>query len=239
MSRALRARPHAGAAVLIAVALASASARADNEDALRAVDRGDCAEAGSAINDGMGRDDPQSYYLAGYLYAWTGCVKEDLPRAVRYLERAVELGSEDAAVLLGMMHGIGYGVPQDYRTAYRWFTRVRREPVATTLDVAAETAYGYARTVQQVAARRVVYPRSFEGRREGTLFVTMHTGTGVVEYASRGADGTANPDRLNRAAPFMAAIDRAFAEAFAMVPRTPGFPTEDYVFETPWKFVLR
>lgn len=224
--------------VLIVGGLAGAAARADDEVGLDALRRGDCGAAGAAINDGIGRQDGQSYFLAGYLYAWTGCVTEDLPRAHRYWERAVELGSGDARLALGLMHGMGYGVPQDYRAAYRWFTSGQAGTAERpALDAAAQTAYGYAHTLTQVAGRRVVYPRSFGGRPEGTILVTVHTATGAVDYGPV-TDAASNAGRLVGSGPFRAAIDRAYREAHELVPK-PDDLERYYVFETPWTFVLR
>ena len=67
--------------------------------------------------------------------------------------------------------------------------------------------------------------------------VTVHTATGAIDYGAVGCDG-APPQRLVPSGPFRAAIDRAYTEAFDPV-RKPADLGRDYVFETPWTFVLR
>lgn len=228
----------------LALALPMAAARAEGGEVLAALERGDCSMAAEAINRGMERDDAQAYFGAGYLYSSTGCVAEDLPRAARYYQRAVELGSSDARTKLGFLHGMGLDVPQDYRAAYRWYTypvgALKKEP-KPPLPPSHESAYGYARTVQQLAAVRVVYPRRFDSGQEGVLYVTFHTATGALTYASHGSAGDRSQavQRIQRPSPFMLAIDRAYETALREIPKPADLPAEDLVFEAPWQFQLR
>ena len=109
-------------------------ARADGDDAIRWIPSGSCTRAGHAINEGIARKEAKAYMLAGFLYAATGCVAPDPTRAARDYQRAIDLGDVEARAFLGVMHGLGAGIPQDVRAAYRSFSYGRSGPLSA--DVA-------------------------------------------------------------------------------------------------------
>ena len=215
--------------------IGASGATADGTEAMQWLLSGDCKRAGDAINDGMARDDAKSYALAGYLYASTGCVAIDLPRAVKYYRRAVELGDREARVPLGVMYGLGEGVPQDYRAAYRWFTYGGADTAG--VDPSIEAAGGYAMTVTQVARSKVTYPKNT--RDEGTLFVTFNAGTGGVTLSREASTGPEDTRHLRGSTPFRYAIEEAYAEAVKQVARPSETFDHGYVFEVPWTFQLK
>ena len=236
----MRAVPKSRWALVAVLLLHGAASRADSLEAMRWIDAGECARAGDAINEGIERNEANAYLLAGYLYASTGCVKEDLPRAARYYQRAVEMGSTEARKSLGLMYGLGIGVPQDYRLAYRWYTYPlppEAKDAVQQHDASEEIAYGYARTVQQLAVNRVVYPRWGDGQ-EGTVFVTFDAGTGKVTFSPTSNSGERNTKALHRSSPFTNAIRTAYEEAVALVPKPAGLPPDVHL-EVPWTFELR
>ncbi len=231
---ALRRRLPAALAATV-TALAANPARADGDDALEWLRTGDCQRAGEAINAGLAKREARAYLLAGYLYDLTGCVEPDAAKAIRFYERAIELGDPEARKFLGLMDGLGRGVPQDDRAAHRWYAmHPDAEPAAE--DPVADVVTGYAQTIVQLARAKVEYPRNPEFQ-EGTIHVIFHVGTGEVEFArARTEDGHR---ALTRSTPFTSAISNAYALALSIAPKPPEAASSDVAYDVPWTFLLR
>ena len=55
--------------------------------------------------------------------SWVGHTprSKDDTNAIKWYTRAAELGDAHAQYLLGRMYRKGEGVPQDYKTAFKWY----------------------------------------------------------------------------------------------------------------------
>lgn len=215
------------------------SARADGGDIYRAIDAGDCAAAGDAINAGMQRDEAQAFFLAGYLYDATGCVADDPARAARYYRRAVDLGFDEAADFLGRLYGLGRGVSQDYATAYHWYTTGKKSVAHAADDPRHAAIAGYAMTVAQLARSEARYPKAAERASiESALDVILDPSTGQVSVRNV-RTRTELGSNVARSAPFVDAVSAAYADAVVRAPRPPGVVQTPLRFVTSWTFAMR
>lgn len=68
--------------------------------------------------------DPAALYVLGQIYLiGIGGTPRDHTRAAAYFERAAEDGHAGACGYLGMQYQLGFGVKQDYRKAFHYFSR--------------------------------------------------------------------------------------------------------------------
>ena len=224
------------AAVLLSV---STVATAELPDVYRAIDTGDCKAAGDAINRGLEGNDPEAWFFAGFLYDATGCVADDPARAARYYQRAVDGGYTDAANLLGRLHALGRGVPQDYATAELWYAKGRKASSTGASRSADEVrAAGYATTVAQLARLTVRYPQDAERSGvDSTLETLFDPSTAKLTYRYV-RTGITTGTNVARSSAFTDAVDAAYATALARAPR-PDRPVPATPYATTWRFAMR
>ncbi len=198
------------------------------------IDKGDCKRAGEEINKGIELNEPRAYFLADFLFDATGCVDQDLERAAQYYRRAAELGETEATNFLGLMYGLGRGVEQDYRAAYRWYVFLKRNDAEfKSADASRELAQGYAMTITQMARSRVRYPPFTAD--EGTVYATFDVATGQVTF-EKPADAPEPQRKLRVSSRFAFAIENAYAAAVKEAPRPDELRAMNFQFQTPWKF---
>ena len=94
-------------------------------------------------------------YLTGLRYLGGFGVQLDAPEGVRRLERAARGGLGSAALNLGLLHARGQFVPQNYRTAYLWFSHAAQLGVAGAADLRDALALEMSRDSLQQAQRDV------------------------------------------------------------------------------------
>ena len=224
----------------VAVLVGSTAARADVPDLYTALRDEDCAAAGKAINAGIERADPQAYFFAGYLYEATGCVADDPARAARFYQRAVELGHAEARNALGRLYGLGRGVPQDYGTAYRWYTagpNGAADPTAS--DVARARIAGYAMSVAQVARTKARYPllQQRDGI-ESTLDALFDPISGTVIF-TRARASIEVGSNVGKTGPFADAVTTAYGQALAELAKPEGLASSALRVGATWQFAMR
>lgn len=226
------------AAALI-VCCAGSVALADVPGAMSAITAGDCKTAGEAINAGLQRDDGQAYFLAGFLYDRTGCVPSDPARAIRLYRRASFLGDQDAPVYLGLLYGLGRGVPRDYTRAHRAFNSDDGEVAVPSTNEIVDLMLGYAETVAHVAERQVGYPTTANVLGvEATLDAVLDSDGDPVRF-DRVNVGVEVGSNLPRTRTFTDPLEEAYRTALVTVPR----PDVDFrhrtQFATTWQFRMR
>lgn len=223
-----------------AFAVAATPACADTRDLYLALKDGDCVAVGEAINRGMERSDPESFFFAGFLYDNTGCVAEDLVKAGRFYRRALELGYADARIALGLLHGLGRGVPQDYGAAYRWYTAgANGQPNAGVADPETARAGGYAITVAQVARGKARYPLSAERAGiESSTDVIFEPASGRITF-SNARTAIEVGSNIGKNGPFRDAVEAAYAQAVASLRRPDDLARVPLRFSTSWRFGIR
>jgi hypothetical protein len=217
------------------------AAYADGDKAMRAIQFGDCKEAGEQINEGIASNEARAYTLAGYLYDVTACVAQDLPKAARFYRKGAELGDREGGNFLGLMYAYGRGVPQDYREAYRAFRIVDlKKPDFETAREGIQAATGYAWTLNQIARAKAQYPR--RQSEEGALEVVFHAHTRSVEIRAP-EDTNVVKMNMSRSGPFRKVIQDAYAAALAEVPQlevsSSNGESDEVEFSTTWSFELR
>ncbi|WP_300554078.1 tetratricopeptide repeat protein [Maricaulis sp.] len=94
-------------------------------------------------------------YLTGLRYLGGFGVQLDAPEGVRRLERAARGGLGSAALNLGLLHARGQFVPQNYRTAYFWFSHAALLGVAGAAELRDALALEMSRESLQQAQRDV------------------------------------------------------------------------------------
>lgn len=213
---------------------------ADVPEALRALEAGDCRRAGDEVNKGIDRDDAQAYFVAGLLLDASGCTRNDPAKAARYYQRAAELGDRNAPDLLGLLHGTGRGVQQDYGAAYRWYTYPRGgEPAGVPLEGGQARVAGYAYTVAHLARNRVRYPRSAERDGvEATMVAVFDPASGHVSFDQVRAN-TVVGSNVPKPQAFVDAVSTAYAAAIVVAPPLPEAKTSGLTCRTPWIFRLQ
>jgi hypothetical protein len=217
----------------------SGTARGEVPGAMSAIVAGDCKSAGQAINEGLQRDDAQALFLAGFLYDRTDCVTRDAARAARLYRRAAVLGDVDAPGYLGLLYGLGRGVPQDYAAAHRAF--VGRDPAEapSAAEAPNEVALGYVETVAHLAAREVVYPISANTvGLEATMDVVLDPASGRVTF-DHVKVGTEVGSHLPRTASFTDPVEQAYRSAIAAAPKPPAYASPATAYATHWEFLMR
>ncbi len=236
-------------AVAVAGALGGWSPQASAEvpaaiDALRA---GDCAAAGTAINDGLQRNDAQALFLAGYLYEATACVATDAARAAQFYRRAARLGSTEADEAMARLHASGRGVPQDYAASYRWHEaalsgRVDGDPSAAAGDPERDRLAGYSIAVARLARTKAAYPLRANDRSMGaTLEAVLDPATGTVTVRNV-RTGVEIGSSRTMAEVFVEAVTTAYAAAVAELPPLAGSgdaKRDSTRYATPWRFAMR
>jgi TPR repeat protein len=126
----------AGLAVA-AMAVASATAAGDFEEALAAAESGDYKKAYFLWRMvALEGNDAAQFNLGQMHYRGEG-VPQDYKEAAAWYQRAAERGSRNAAFMLGYMHSKGEGVPQDFGAALKWYRYA-----AERGDAAAQTNLG-------------------------------------------------------------------------------------------------
>ena len=213
---------------------------ADVPAALRALEAGDCKRAGDEVNRGIDRDDAQAYFIAGLLLDASGCVKNDPAKAARYYQRAAELGDRNAPDFLGLLHGTGRGVPQDYAAAYRWYAYPRGgEPAGVPLEGEQARVVGYAATVAHLARPRVKYPRNAERDGvEATMVAVFDPASGRVSFDQVHANAVVGSN-VPKPQPFVDAVSAAYALAIVEAPPLPEAKDARLTCRTPWTFKLQ
>jgi TPR repeat protein len=109
-------------ALLVGLAF-SKRADAQASAAVEAISREDCGALGDALNRGMEQNEAAAYKLAGAVYESSGCVTNDMARAIAFYRKAVDLGDRGAAKRLGLIYATGTGVKQDYLISAEWYSR--------------------------------------------------------------------------------------------------------------------
>jgi len=66
---------------------------------------------------------PDAAYALGKLFLQGNVIREDVPKAVRYLTAAAGGGNANAMYVLGKLYLVDEDVPQDKDAALRWFTQ--------------------------------------------------------------------------------------------------------------------
>lgn len=213
---------------------------ADVPEALHALEAGDCKRAGDEVNRGIDRDDAQAYFIAGLLLDTSGCTKNDPAKAARYYQRAAELGDRNAPDFLGLLHGTGRGVRQDYSAAYRWYVYPRGgEPAAVPLEGVQARVAGYAYTVAHLARPRVKYPRNAERDGvEATLIAVFDPASGTVSFDQVRANAVVGSN-IPKPQPFVDAVSAAYAAAIVEAPPLPEAKSSRLTCRTPWIFKLQ
>ena len=204
-----------------------------------ALELGQCRTAGDAINAGLERNEAEAWFYAGYLYDVTNCVEEDAARAARYYLQAAKLGDLRGADAIGLAHGLGRGVKQDYAVAYDWFVvRQRRGAPAVAVDPDFARTSGYAMTVARLARDKARYPddaRRADTRASLEAVFDVSTGLVTARFARVDIPTGSNVARMHV---FVDAVTAAYAEAVALAPKPVAAPTNSTVFffTTPWRF---
>lgn len=213
---------------------------ADVPEALRALEAGDCKRTGDEVNKGIDRDDAQAYFVAGLMLDGSGCTKNDPAKAARYFQRAAELGDRNAPDFLGLLYGMGRGVPQDYATAYRWFAYPRAgEPASAQLEGQQARVAGYAYTVAHLARPRVKYPRNAERDGvEATVVAVFDPASGRVSFEQARANATVGSN-VPKPQPFVDAVSAGYAAAIVEAPPLPEARQTRLMCRTPWTFKLQ
>ena len=214
-------------------------AHADVPEALRALEAGDCRRAGDEVNNGIDRDDAQAYFVAGLMLDGSGCTKSDPGKAARYYQRAAELGDRNAPDFLGLLHGMGRGVPQDYGMAYRWFSQPRGgETAGVSLQGEQARVAGYAYTVAHLARPRVKYPRNAERDGvEANMVAVFDPANGRVSFDQVRSNAVVGSN-IPKPQPFVDAVTAAYAAALLEAPQPPEAKTTRLTCRTPWNFKL-
>jgi hypothetical protein len=229
-----------GSAVLSLGLIATARA-ADMSDAYLAISTGDCKGVGAEINRGLARNDPEAFFLAGYLFDATGCVENDPAKAVHFYRRAADLGNTDAADSLGLLYGLGRGVKQDYAEAYRWF-RIAKKPDGATLEPVDDSRarqIGHAMTISHVALSKVRYPLQPEHDSvESTLEAIFNPVNGEVSFRNVKADKEIGSN-VPKTRPFTDEVSGAYRKAVKDVPQPADVADSTETFVTPWRFSMR
>ena len=136
MSFGARRRCAAGAAavfLLLALAVAPSSGRADMAAGWRAFTAGEYEAAVRAWQPLAEAGDHQAAYALGQAFQLMG----EAGRAVPWYEQAARRGVSEAQILLGTIYARGAGVPRDLVRAYAWLHRAaaKKSPnVALMLD---------------------------------------------------------------------------------------------------------
>ena len=206
------------AATLVAAAFAPMAA-AEVPAARAALAAGDCKSVGEAINEGLGRNEAEAFFIAGALYDVGTCVEADPARAARLYRRAIDLGDGDAAPSLAMLYGSGRGVPQDYAMAHLVFHDDKPAAGDAGASKAELAALGYAETLARLAVRDVVYPVTANSKGiEGNMDVVVTPGGDRIDFTAVhiGVEAGSN---LARTHDFTDQIDTAYRSAMARVPR--------------------
>jgi TPR repeat protein len=117
-----------------ALAICSAlPAQADFESGLKAYNSGNKTQAFLDWKVEADGGDAVAQWLVGNMYAkGEGMDTPNPARAARYYIDAAEQGYSEAQVSLGTLYRLGYGVPQDYKTALAWLyeAAAKKHPVA-------------------------------------------------------------------------------------------------------------
>ncbi len=215
-------------------------AHADVPEAMRALEAGDCRRAGDEVNKGIDRDDAQAYFAAGLMLDGSGCTRSDPAKAARYYQRAAELGDRNAPDFLGLLYGMGRGVPQDYDTAYRWFIHPRGGEVAgASLQGEQARVAGYAYTVAHLARPRVKYPRNAERDGiEANMVAVFDPASGHVSFDQVRAN-TVVGSNIPKPQPFVDAVSAGYAAAILEAPPLPEARSTRLTCRTPWAFRLQ
>jgi len=226
--------------VLMATILfGSAPARAELPGVRAAIAAGDCKAAGDAINAGLARNDPEAYFFAGLLYDQTGCVDHDPAHAARLYRRALALGYDDAGPYLGLLYGLGQGVPQDYVQAHRAFHGDKALASDATASPAELAALGYGETIAQLALRKVSYPPSANRNGiEGSIDVMLAPSSGKIDF-DHVHIGVEAGSMIPRTHEFTDQIEAAYRGAIAQAPKPDLAADASLKVDTPWQFGMR
>ena len=99
--------------------------------------------------------DVVALYLTGLRYLGGFGVRTDPQEGARRLEQAARAGLGSAALNLGLLHARGQFVPQNYRTAYLWFSHAAQLGVIGAADLRDALALEMSRESLQQAQRDV------------------------------------------------------------------------------------
>lgn len=172
-------------ALLVATVLAQESSHGE---AIRAaMEKRDCAAIVDAVNAGMAAKDRDTQFHAARLFDGLGCVDLDKKRAVSLYEAAAKAGHAGAAEKLGVKHGLGETVAQDYLLAGALFRKANPQALKT-VPAEADYSVGYTMTLAHMTRERW-RPSADDVDQSGISAAVMHfnpaTGKLTVEFERR------------------------------------------------------
>ena len=182
-------------AMLVALALWGTACAAELYHGMRALQRGDLQGAYRMLKESAEEGDVMAARaLGGMLHRGVdiqgGQKMEARPEeAVKWFRMAAEKGDIGSAEMLGVMFGVGRGIPRDPRESLAWFRRAGKDVDAALIEKYPEgereeiaawiLAYG-------TSMRRELKPPRNRGR-AGTIEVIVHADSGKIEVS--GSDG--------------------------------------------------
>lgn len=176
------------ASVPFALLLATVPAQESSHGAAirAAIEKRDCVAIVDAVNAGMAVRDPDTQFHAARLFDGLGCVDVDKKRALSLYEAAAKAGHAGAAEKLGVKHGLGEGVPQDYLLAGGLFRKANPQALKSVAE--ADYSVGYTMTLAHLTRERW-RPSADDVEQSGISAAVMQfnpaTGKLTVEFERR------------------------------------------------------
>ncbi|MGY4829452.1 tetratricopeptide repeat protein [Sphaerotilaceae bacterium SBD11-9] len=93
---------------------------------LSAMSKLTCEQLNDKIKEGQQLGDPEAFYSAAQLLIRRVCFRYSPKAHVTLLQKAVEMGHEDASEELGYAYALGEGVPQSYQAAGELLLKSKR-----------------------------------------------------------------------------------------------------------------
>ena len=121
-----------------ALLFGAASAGADYDDGVVALERGDYVPAYQEFRLHAEQGDAKAQFNLGVMYDNGWGIPENDVEAVKWFRKAAEQGNISAQSNLGIMHVLGIGVSKDYVKAHMWFSLAKsegHEGAAKSLDL--------------------------------------------------------------------------------------------------------
>lgn len=152
-----------------------------------AIEKRDCAAIVDAVNAGMAVKDLDTQFHAASLFDGLGCVDVDKKRATTLYEAAAKAGHAGAQEKLGIKHGLGEGVTQDYLLAGGLFRKANPQALKTA-PAEADYSIGYTMTLAHLTRERW-QPSADDVDQSGISVAVMQfnpaTGKLTVEFERR------------------------------------------------------
>lgn len=230
----LRTRSIAGCVLIVAALSVHASASAQSEDALIALDQKDCEGAIEMLNRGMAAKEVRSFYLAGQMFEYGVCLRKDPAKAASVYQQAALLGDTSAARSLALLDARGSGVPQDYPLAGYWLAvAAQQQPASTSPDLSKfaspdAVARTYVDAVHALAEQGMVYPQAAAAKGvRGKVVMHFDPRTGGVSVVSSQDDRGSSSDHLGpNKHLFEHALSESYDVAIVALPK-PALPGGD------------